>query len=150
VVSSRTSQSQPDLTGLEGEYAVRGWTRARVAGLIGSLLLQALLLLSTILVGDRWLIIAAVALLLFTLVTGWRTYQRPVTLKISSEGITIDREVGTKGHTHLPWSDIAEVYVAGAWQAHSTARTTTHQEVALPGLDRDRAAQLAATLRSVQ
>lgn len=149
-VSPHPSPAQPDLTGLDGEYALRVGTRAKIAALVGSLVLAALLLLGAVLVHDRQLMTVAIGLLVLAAVISWRTRRRQVTTTISHEGITINQGSGQRSRTHIAWNDVQEVYVAGAWQAHSRVRTATHRDVPLPGLGRGHATKLAEALRAVR
>ena len=147
-MSSRPSPPHLDLAGIEGNYVVRGWTRSRIAALIATLLISAVVLLEGLLLQDQVVLCLAIAGLILTLVSSWRVQRQAVTTTISIEGITIDRGAGARGRTHVAWADAREVYVAGSWQAHSSVRTTANQEVSLPGLDRARARKLAEALRA--
>jgi len=129
---------------------VRGWTHPRIAALVGELILVGLVLLEAVLLHERQMLIWAAVLLALTPVVFWRMRHRVVTTTISREGITINQGSGQQGRTHLPWADASEVYVAGAWQAHSTVRTMANREVALPGLSRAHAAKLADALRAAR
>ncbi|MGI4894526.1 MAG: hypothetical protein ACRYF3_05365 [Janthinobacterium lividum] len=126
---------------------MRGWTRPRIVALIGYLLMLIVELIGGALLPDRFILIVAALLLLLTPVIIWRTGRRSVGTTISQAGITIRTGPGPRGRTHVTWAAASEVYVAGAWQAHSSVRTTANQEFPLPGLDRTRAAKLAAALR---
>jgi hypothetical protein len=137
-----------DVTGIEGHYVVRGWTRPGIVALIGWLVIDAVLLLTALLLHDRLLLAWVIAGLVLTLVSIWRGRRRTVSTTISREGITIDHGSGPQGRTHLAWADAREVYVAGAWQAHSSVRTSANKEVPLPGLDRAQALKLAEVLRA--
>lgn len=147
-MSSRPSPTHLDLAGIEGDYVVRGWTRPRMAALIATLLISAVVLLEGLLLHEQVVLGLAIVGLVLTLVSSWRMQRQAVTTTISTEGITIDRGAGPRGRTHVAWADAREVYVAGDWQAHSSVRTSASQEVSLPGLDRARARRLAEALRA--
>lgn len=149
-VSSHPSHGHLDLTGVEGDYVVRGWTRPRIAGLIGYLLITGLLVLEALLLHERPMLVWSAVLLVLALVSIWRRRGQAVTTTISQTGITIDQGGGQREKTQVAWEDASEVYVAGAWQAHSSVRTRTNREVSLPGVDRTRARKLADALRAVR
>lgn len=146
----RPPRPRPDLTGVAGEHVVRGWTRSRVLGATATVLLPGLVVLQSVLVQDAVLGVVAGALGVLSAVSCLRTVPRPVTTTISTTGVTVHRSSGPQGHLVVLWDEALEVYVAGAWQAHSTVRTTGNQEFPLPGVDRATAARLAEALRAVR
>ena len=133
-MSSPASSVPLDLTGIEGDYVLRGWTRPRVAAVIGSLTLAALGVLGGVLLDDRQILVLSLVLLLLIPVVIWRTRHRDVTTTIAQDGITTDYGTGQRGRTRTMWADAQEVYVAGAWQAHSTVLTTANQRGPSPRL----------------
>lgn len=141
---------RPELTGVAGQHVVRGWTRSRVLGATASVLLPSLVLLQSVLLRDTVLSVVAGVLVVVTAVSSLRVVPRPVTTTISSAGITVDRSGGPAGRLLVHWDEAVEVYVAGAWQAHSSVRTTGNQEFSLPGVDRVTAERLAKALREVR
>ncbi|MEW1960529.1 hypothetical protein [Kineococcus sp. NPDC059986] len=132
-----------DLADVAGEHVHRSRRRQPPPLLVAEAVAFVTLWAVAIALGDRSLLAVSLfcTVLQVAVVRPWRV--RTWSTSIAPDGITLE-----PGRLHLDWDDVREVYVAGAWQQHSTVRTTRNQEFPLPGLDRRRAARLADLVRS--
>lgn len=142
-VNSGWAPTREDLSDLAGEHVRRTRVHQPLPLLVAGAAAFVTLWAFAIAVGDRSLLAVALfsTVLELAVARPWRV--RTWSTSIAPDGITFG-----SGRVHLDWGDVREVYVAGAWQQHSTVRTTRNHELPLHGLDRPQAERLADLVRS--